>query len=102
MEGLFPIGPRAPGAIFDTLVSELEVDNFPLERLGVPTLMVYAADDALARYGTAPPAAARIPGARLLTMPRGGHLYLGAEARVRREVAGFIRAHVPRETLTRL
>jgi len=43
---------------------------------------------------TAPPAAARIPGARLVTIERGGHLYLGAEARVRREVAGFIRAHI--------
>jgi pimeloyl-ACP methyl ester carboxylesterase len=94
MEGLFPIGPRARGAVFDTLVSEPEVDNFPLEQLSVPTLMIHAADDALARYGTAPPAAARIPGARLVTIERGGHLYLGAEARVRQEVAAFIRSHV--------
>jgi pimeloyl-ACP methyl ester carboxylesterase len=99
MDGLFPIGARAPGAIFDTLVSEPEVDNFPLEQLGVPTLMIHAADDALARYATAPPAAARIPGARLVTIPRGGHLYLGAEARVRREVADIIRAHTPRAAL---
>lgn len=94
MDGLFPIGPRARGAIFDTLVSEPEVDDFPLEQLRVPTLMVHAADDALAPYGTAPPAAARIPGARLVTVERGGHLYLGAEGRVRREVAAFIRSHV--------
>jgi pimeloyl-ACP methyl ester carboxylesterase len=93
MEGLFPTGPRARGAIFDTLASEPEVDTFPLEHLGVPTRMIHAADDALARYATAPPAAARIPGARLLTVERGGHLYLGAEARVRREVAGLIRSH---------
>jgi pimeloyl-ACP methyl ester carboxylesterase len=99
MEGLFPIAPRARGAIFDTLVSEPEVDSFPLERLGVPTLMVHAADDPLARYATAPPAAARIPGARLVTIERGGHLYLGAEAPVRREVAAFIRAHIPRQVL---
>jgi pimeloyl-ACP methyl ester carboxylesterase len=95
MEGLFPIRPRARGAIFDTLVSEPEVDNFPLEQLSVPTLMVHAADDALARYQTAPAAAARIQGARLVTIPRGGHLYVGAEARVRQEVAGFIHAHSP-------
>jgi pimeloyl-ACP methyl ester carboxylesterase len=93
MDGLFPIGPRAQGAIFDTLVAEPEVDSFPLEQLSVPTLLIHAADDALARDATAPPAAARIPGARLLTIPRGGHLYLGAEARVRREVAAFIRSH---------
>jgi pimeloyl-ACP methyl ester carboxylesterase len=99
MEGLFPITPRRQGAIFDTLVSEPEVDSFPLEQISVPTLMVHAADDALAPYATVPPAAARIPGARLVTIQRGGHLYLGAEARVRREVAGFIRAHLSREAL---
>jgi len=95
MEGLFPIGPRARGAVFDTLVLEPAVDSFPLEQLSAPTLMIHADDDALARYATAPPAAARIPGARLVTIERGGHLYLGAEARVRREVAGFIRARIP-------
>jgi pimeloyl-ACP methyl ester carboxylesterase len=94
IDGLFPIGARARGAIFDTLVSEPEVDDFPLEQLSVPTLMIHAADDALARYATAPPAAARIPRARLVTIDRGGHLYLGAEARVRRELAAFIRSHV--------
>jgi pimeloyl-ACP methyl ester carboxylesterase len=34
------------------------------------------------------------PRARLVTIERGGHLYLGAEARVRQEVAAFIRSHV--------
>jgi pimeloyl-ACP methyl ester carboxylesterase len=97
MEGLFPITPRRQGAIFDTLVSEPDVDNFPLEQISVPTLLIHAADDALARSATVPPAAARIPGARLVTIQRGGHLYLGAEARVRQEAAGFIRAHIPQE-----
>jgi pimeloyl-ACP methyl ester carboxylesterase len=92
MEGLFPIKPRRQGAIFDTLVSEPDVDNVPLEQITVPTLMIHAADDALARYATVPPAAARIPGARLVTIGRGGHLFLGAEARVRQEVTAFIRA----------
>jgi pimeloyl-ACP methyl ester carboxylesterase len=101
MDGLFPIGPRARGAIFDTLAAEPEVDDFPLEQLNVPTLMVHAADDALARYQTAPAAAARIPGGAAGDGPRGGHLYLGAEARVRREVARFIHTHLPQETLPR-
>jgi pimeloyl-ACP methyl ester carboxylesterase len=79
-------------------VSEPEVDDFPLEQLSMPTLMIHAADDALARHGTALPAAARIPGARLVTIERGGHLYLGAEARVRHEVAAFIRSHVRQGT----
>lgn len=100
MEGLFPIKPRSQGAIVDTLVSEPEVDDFPLEQITAPTLMVHAADDALARYATAPPAAARIPGARLVTIERGGHVFLGAEARVRREVAGFIARTASQERLS--
>jgi pimeloyl-ACP methyl ester carboxylesterase len=98
MDGLFPIAPCRQGAIFDTLVSEPEVDDFPLEQITAPTLLVHAADDALARYATAPPAAARIPGSRLVTVDRGGHLFLGAEARVRREVAGFIARTALQET----
>jgi pimeloyl-ACP methyl ester carboxylesterase len=92
MEALFPINPRRKGAVFDTIVSEPDVDSYPLERIAVPTLMVHAADDTLARYQTVPPAARRIPGARLLTIERGGHLLLGAEARVRAEIAGFLRS----------
>jgi pimeloyl-ACP methyl ester carboxylesterase len=91
---LFPIGPRREGAIFDTLVSEPDVDNFPLEQMTVPTLMIHATDDCLARYRTAPPAAARIPGAQLVTIERGGHLHLGAEARAREAVLGFIAEHL--------
>jgi hypothetical protein len=53
----------------------------------------HIADDTLARYETVPPAARRIPGARLLTIERGGHLLLGAEDRVRAEIAGFVRSH---------
>lgn len=91
--GLFPIDPRREGAIFDTVVSEPDVDTFPLEEISAPTLMIHARDDSLARYATAPPAAARIPRTRLVTIERGGHLYIGAERRVRDEVVSFIHAH---------
>jgi pimeloyl-ACP methyl ester carboxylesterase len=93
MEALFPIAPRRKGAVFDTVVSEPDVDTYPLENITVPTLIVHAADDTLARYEPVPPAARRIPGVRLLTIERGGHLLLGAEDRVRAEIAGFVRSH---------
>jgi pimeloyl-ACP methyl ester carboxylesterase len=92
MESLFPISPKREGAIFDSLVSNPAVDEIPLEELAIPTLIVHAADDRLAPYETAPPAAARVPGATLLTIDRGGHLLLGAERRVREEVARFVRS----------
>jgi pimeloyl-ACP methyl ester carboxylesterase len=67
------------------------VDHVPLEEISLPTLIVHAADDKLAPYSAAPPAAARIAGSRLITIPRGAHLLLGADGYVRQEVSTFIK-----------
>jgi pimeloyl-ACP methyl ester carboxylesterase len=77
MEHLFPISAKKAGAVFDTLVSEPASNNYPLEDLAVPVLLVHAPDDPLAGYRYAERAAHRIPGAQLATIPRGGHLFLG-------------------------
>ena len=76
------------------------MNEYPLERLGVPTLLVHAADDSLARYDNAVKAAARIRGSRLVTIDNGGHLFLGNEAHVRREIAAFIHEVVRTEALS--
>jgi pimeloyl-ACP methyl ester carboxylesterase len=90
LESIFPIGPRREGAIFDAYVSNPEVTSYPLEAVTVPTLIVHAADDPLASYDAASAAAARIPGARLVSLESGGHLQLGQAERVRAEVAAFL------------
>jgi pimeloyl-ACP methyl ester carboxylesterase len=86
----FPLRPRKAGAVFDGFVSNLAADRFPLEQLAVPTLIVSAADDPWARHPYAVTAAARIPGARLVTIDRGGHLFLGHDAQVRAAIGAFI------------
>lgn len=78
MDHLFPIADKKAGAAFDTLVSEPASNDFPLEDLTVPTLLVHAVDDPLAGYRYAEQAAARIPGGHLATIDRGGHLFLGS------------------------
>jgi pimeloyl-ACP methyl ester carboxylesterase len=78
MEHLFPITDKKTGAVFDTLVSEPASNDFPLEDLAVPTLLLHARDDPLAGYRWAEQAAARIPNAQLATIDRGGHLFLGS------------------------
>lgn len=93
MDGLFPVAPRSDGIVLDATLTNPEVEGYALEEIAVPTLIVQAADDTLAHYETAPRAAARIPGARLVTVDRGGHLFLGREALVREEVEGFIGSH---------
>jgi pimeloyl-ACP methyl ester carboxylesterase len=87
---LFPLRPRREGAVLDGFVSNPAANRFPLEQLAVPTLVISAKDDPLAPYRFAAQAASRIPGARLVTIERGGHLFLGHDAEVRNEISAFV------------
>jgi pimeloyl-ACP methyl ester carboxylesterase len=89
-ELLFPFKPRCDGAVFDGFVSNLAADRFPLEQLTVPTLVISAKDDPLAPHRFAVDAAARIPGARLVAIDSGGHLFLGHHAEVGKEIGEFV------------
>jgi pimeloyl-ACP methyl ester carboxylesterase len=89
-EALFPVGPKKYGIAFDALESEPASNDFPLEDIAVPTLLVHAADDRLAPYEFAPAAAARIRGARLVTIPAGGHLFLRHAADTRQATTAFV------------
>jgi len=55
-----------------------------------PTLIVHAKDDPLVAYDAARRAASRVPGARLASVERGGHLILGNGQAVGREVTAFL------------
>ena len=89
-ELLFPFRPRRDGAVFDGFVGNPVADRFPFEQLTVPTLIISAEDDPLAPYAFATVAAQRIPGARLVTIERGGHLFLGNDHEVRKEIHAFV------------
>jgi pimeloyl-ACP methyl ester carboxylesterase len=93
----FPLKPRKQGAIFDGFVSNMVADRFGFEELTVPTLIVSAADDHWARHEHAISAAGRIPGARLVTVDRGGHLFLRHDGQVRTAIGSFIDAVVQPE-----
>jgi pimeloyl-ACP methyl ester carboxylesterase len=97
---LFPIRPKQLGVAFDALVSEPASNEFPLEDIRVATLLIHAADDRLAPYEHVPPAAARIPGARLVTITSGGHLFLQQAHKVREASTAFIREVVPKPAAT--
>jgi pimeloyl-ACP methyl ester carboxylesterase len=89
-DSIFPVAPRAAGALFDAFVSNADVNNYPIEELSVPVLVVHAADDPLASYDAASRATDRIPDATLLRVESGGHLLLGQGERVRGELATFL------------
>jgi pimeloyl-ACP methyl ester carboxylesterase len=89
-ESFFPVGPRKQGVLYDSYVSNPDVQGYPLEQLSVSTLLIHARDDGMAAFQNAAHAAERIPGAELLAIDHGGHMLLGNEGLIVREVARFL------------
>ena len=63
IDSVFPIKPKEQGIDFDAFVSNAAVNDYRLEAVGVPTLIVHTKDDPLVSYEAAEPAARRIRGA---------------------------------------
>ena len=89
MASLFPIRPRKRGVLFDLYVSNPDVQTYPLEQILVPTLIINAKDDGLSAFDNAAQASRRITRSKLVAIDRGGHLLLGSEGHVRKEIAAF-------------
>lgn len=96
IRSILPIKPRTAGFVFDMFTSNLDMDNhpdqYPLEEINVPVLVIHAVDDSLASYANAEALAKRIPNTELLSVRSGGHLLLSQEATVRSEVTRFLKS----------
>jgi pimeloyl-ACP methyl ester carboxylesterase len=92
VESIFPIGPRAAGAVFDTYISNPAVNDLPIEKITVPTIIIHAKDDPLCVFAPAKEAAHRIPGCILVAQESGGHLGLGQSEPTRASLDDFLRA----------
>ena len=87
IDSLFPMSPD--GYNFDLYLSNADVNGYPLEAIRVPTLIIHTKDDQLASHEASKRAAARIPGARFVSLESGGHLMLG-QGRNLAELATFL------------
>jgi pimeloyl-ACP methyl ester carboxylesterase len=87
IDSLFPVSPE--GVDFDAFVSNAAVNDYNLERISVPTLILHTKDDQLASHDASQRAAQRIPGARFVSLESGGHLMIGQTKIVRDELATF-------------
>ena len=87
IDSLFPVSPD--GVDFDAFVCNADVNDYNLEAIRVPTLIVHTKDDHVASHEASKRAAERIPGARFVSLESGGHLMLGQMKIVRDELAGF-------------
>jgi pimeloyl-ACP methyl ester carboxylesterase len=91
---VLPSSRRANGMVFDTYFGNQEINHYPLEQVNTPTLVISAVDDPAALHENARTLAERIPGARLVAIPDGGHLMLGHTVEVKAEVTQFLRDNV--------
>lgn len=89
---ILPVSWRWRGMLNDAKLAghPAQVD---FRKLSVPTLVISVEDD---RFGTAETArdiAAAVPDAKLVIYPQGGHVWVGHDAELWREVAAFVDAH---------
>ena len=99
IDSLFPVS--RDGVDFDAFVSNAAVNDYNLESISVPTLIVHTKDDHVASHDASQRAAARIPGARFVSLESGGHLMIGQTKVVRDVLAKFF-AEVPNRGAARL
>lgn len=71
-----PVSLRSAGAAFD---NKAKMPNERIAAIRAPTLIFHAKDDTLQLYHNAEFAASTIPGARLVSFDKGGHLVMAVE-----------------------
>jgi pimeloyl-ACP methyl ester carboxylesterase len=96
IDSLFPVS--SEGVDFDAFVGDADVNGYNLEAISVPTLIVHTKDDHVASHEASQRAAARIPGARFVSLESGGHLMLGQMKIVGDELASFFAEQKDRRT----
>jgi pimeloyl-ACP methyl ester carboxylesterase len=95
MRNALPLGPRRKG-LWNDVAIVASGERYALERLNVPTLVIAVENDLFGLYEAARQAARRIPGARLVGFPTGGHLWVGHHGEVVTEIAAFLKAQPDR------
>jgi pimeloyl-ACP methyl ester carboxylesterase len=87
---ILPVSKRRDGLLNDAqVVTHLEPAD--VARIKAPTLLVSAEDDLYGTFRSARYLAEQIPGARLVIYPDGGHLWIGHEEELEKELKEFLR-----------
>lgn len=87
---ILPVSRRRAGLMNDAVVVR-QLEPADLSGVRVPTLVVSAEDDLYGTFRSARYLAKQIPGARLVIYPDGGHLWIGHEDELQKELQAFLR-----------
>ena len=89
LTGILPVSQRAAGLLID-MATAGDPPQMELERIACPVLTVSLKDD---MFGTSDPAeyiAATVPDGRAIIYPTGGHVWVGHDEEIWREVKAFL------------
>jgi pimeloyl-ACP methyl ester carboxylesterase len=87
--GTLPVSQRRKG-LWNDLAILASLPRYPLERIATPTLVIGIEDDLFGIYPGGRSAAERIPGARFVSFPTGGHLWVGRQSEVASVLTAFL------------
>src|SRR4029077_501577 len=85
-----PVERRREG-LWNDLAILASPPSYALEQLRMPVLVVSVEDDLFGIYETTRAMTRRIPGARFVSFPTGGHLWVGHQDEVVSELSAFLR-----------
>jgi len=92
-ETMLPVKPRKMGIKNDESITNLDMtinyDDYPVEKLNLPILLVHAKDDPLAKFDKVEKFIKRVH-PRTAIFVNGGHLIIGHEEEVSKEIKSFI------------
>lgn len=90
VRSILPIAPKLDGILNDCR-QILGMEDIPLEEIQTPTLLIHVANDPLVPVTGAQQTARRLPNARLVELPFGGHLLVGNHRTIIPEVEAFLK-----------
>ena len=94
LDDILPVSARSDGFINDARLS-VDPEDIALESITVPTLAISLQDDWFGTFAAAQYIARTVPGARLVSYPSGGHVFIGHAADIYAEIDDFLRANPP-------
>jgi pimeloyl-ACP methyl ester carboxylesterase len=87
-----PAGARHVGLAHDMRTTTPIAPDLPIEQLRMPVMLISAADDPYLTADVVRYSALRLPRAKVIIYESGGHVLLGQDDRVRKEVQRFVGA----------
>jgi pimeloyl-ACP methyl ester carboxylesterase len=92
LRDILPVSARRRGLVNDAKITT-NLPRYALERVAAPTLALSVEDDLYGTCAAARYTAEQIPDARFVSYPTGGHVWVGRQAELFGEIAGFLREH---------